>query len=103
MGSDIGDASATKTAAWGMEKDAVAKQLNPTRVRIDHRQRSLESLWRPGTQATQPIDLDEDSSAIAPVNDSAERKDAFEEAQQLTSICELKAEAVLKAEEQVSK
>jgi DNA mismatch repair protein MLH1 len=101
LDSEMGNASVAKTAAWGMEKEAPRQDLNPTRVRIDHRQRSLESLWRVGS--TQSIPIENETQESVPSGGNNQNLDAFEEAQQLTSICELKAEAVLKAEDKLSK
>merc|ERR1740130_425308 len=111
--SEMAGASAATTAGWAMEKEVTELKVQaPTRVRIDHRQRSLESLWREqgsgSTQALPPIKMESSESAensvvVAPLEDSAERCEAFEEAQQLTSLCEPKADAVLKTEEKLSK
>jgi len=92
-----GGTMSTTTSAWGMEKEPVAPVQNPTRVRIDHRQRSLESVFRASSTQSLPIE------ANADVVVAQEEREAFEEAQQLTTICELKADAVLRAEEKLSK
>lgn len=102
--SEMASATLAPTTAWGMEKDKVRIDAVPTRVRIDHRQRSLESVLR--AQSTQSLVAAEtETSTPAPVEDKEndERREAFEEAQQLTTICELKSEAVLRAQEKLSK
>lgn len=96
-----GGISAGNSAAWRMEQDVVAAAPKVTRVRIDHRQRSLESLFRAGSGSTQSLPVE--GSVPAPSDTSEQRREAFDEAQQLTSICELKADAVLKADEKLSK
>lgn len=99
--------SAAQPATAGAGKDAKAKAVpNPHRVRIDHRQRSLQSMWRDSSSQSL-VALEEEEAARSLLgasfgqaeamevdNGSAEaRKAAFEEAQELTSICELKEEA----------
>lgn len=103
-------------------------ELNPLRVRTDHRQLSLESVWR-DTQASQPTATPAGPAAsptAAPVaggavispskvanagiaaddldmEDAAERRDCFEEAQALTSVAELRAAAMATEDAQLSK
>mmetsp|Transcript_21822 Transcript_21822/g.40654 ORF Transcript_21822/g.40654 Transcript_21822/m.40654 type:complete len:795 (+) Transcript_21822:35-2419(+) len=91
---------ASASASAGKEArakpEAKAKPVpNPTRVRIDHRQQSLQSLWR-HSQSSQSLVLAEadEAEAMEVDNGLAEaRRAAFEEAQELTSLCELKEEA----------
>mmetsp|Transcript_13521 Transcript_13521/g.29678 ORF Transcript_13521/g.29678 Transcript_13521/m.29678 type:complete len:771 (-) Transcript_13521:98-2410(-) len=70
-------------------------ELNPTRVRTDHRQRSLDSVWRAGSQV-EPRDSE------SPDVEKPEKRRSFEEAQQLTSIVELKASVALASDAKLS-
>jgi DNA mismatch repair protein MLH1 len=72
----------------------------PTRVRLDHRQRSLDTLWRPGS--TQSLPAESESAEVVPMEDADERRAAFEEAQQLDSICQMKAETAMKSSDKLS-
>lgn len=98
--------------------------LNPTRIRTDHRQRSLESVWRGSTEslgeALESPPLQDAAAAdpqapagsppgvvaaaaagappgrgARPAEDEETRRAAFRDAQQLTSIAELRANAQL--------
>jgi DNA mismatch repair protein MLH1 len=103
----LGDSAMGSTPQWGMEKEGRAPEPKPTRVRIDHKQQSLESLWREGgtglKQESQSVPMETDSAAPLPIGDGEQRNEAFDEAQQLSSICELKADAVLRADDKLSK
>lgn len=85
-------------------------ELNPLRVRTDHRQRSLESVWR-DSQSSQSLPSGDvggaagsgAGGAMEVDEDEAERREAFDEAQHLSSVCELKAAAALVADAQLSK
>lgn len=122
---------------------AKAEALNPTRVRTDFRQRSLQSLWR-DSQATQASARTSSTGSATPIADAAsagdavargaeacegaageyagdvegggrelptseevrqdaERQAAFDEAQQLTSISELKRKCANSADATLSK
>eukprot|EP00931_Biecheleriopsis_adriatica_P002295 TRINITY_DN10302_c0_g1_i1.p1 TRINITY_DN10302_c0_g1~~TRINITY_DN10302_c0_g1_i1.p1 ORF type:complete len:779 (+),score=205.27 TRINITY_DN10302_c0_g1_i1:33-2339(+) len=101
-------------------ESAAAPVLNPVRVRTDHRQKSLESMFRTSqasqaasqaTQAASPPSEDSPESAtqVTPAEPgvqqeaSPERRAAFEEAQQLTSIEELREAAKLAGDDKLSK
>lgn len=102
--SEMRGSTAASTAAWSMEQEGPARsEPKPARIRIDHRQLSLQSLWRADSGLSQPLPIGSDSAAPAPAEDTEQRRESFEEAQQLTALCELKADAVLRAEDKLSK
>jgi len=80
-----------------------APAAKPTRVRLDHQQKSLSSLWRKPSAASQSLPLENESAIPAPIEDNEALDAAFAEAQQLSSIHELKSEAALRADEKLSK
>lgn len=99
-------------------------ELNPLRVRTDHRQLPLTSVWR-DSQATQPLApaaeaagpealeddelMDEAPSASQPVAANTEdteisgRQEVFAEAQSLSSVAELRAEVAKQEDSKLSK
>lgn len=62
--------------------------LNPVRVRTDHRQQSLDTVWR-SSQLSQPLPTSTGSETLD-VEEQDAVKQKFDEAQQLDSIHELK-------------
>ncbi|CAE6931966.1 Mlh1 [Symbiodinium sp. CCMP2592] len=116
--------AATRASA-GLDKPEPPAVLNPVRVRTDHRQMSLQSMFleshsqaAQATQASQAgpasqLQLVADPPASAPSSAlsqalvqsgqmSEERRAAFEEAQQLTSIEELRISAAVAGDTELS-
>ena len=116
--------AATRASA-GLDKPEAPAVLNPVRVRTDHRQMSLQSMFleshsqaAQATQASQAaqasqLQLVADPPASAPSSAlsqalvqsgqmSEERRAAFEEAQQLTSIEELRISAAVAGDNELS-
>ncbi|CAK9041056.1 unnamed protein product [Durusdinium trenchii] len=89
------------------DKDKVERRQvpNPTRVRTDHRQMSLETIFRE-SQASQGMQIG--AGADAPTTQAgfevvdSDRMAAFEEAQQLTSVEELRKAVDLACDEKFS-
>lgn len=99
------DTSSSPAVNSATGKEAKAKPVpNPSRVRIDHRQRSLQSLWREqSSQSIVPAETDQAEEMDVDAGLVEERKAAFEEAQELTSLCELKEEASRASDVKLSK
>lgn len=78
--------------------------LNPQRVRTDHRQQSLDLVWRSSQLSQTPagqVEVNSHAKSMD-VDQDERRKESFEEAQQLTSICALKAAYSLAADTELS-
>jgi len=103
-----GDGPASDSKAAGADASRAEPkrvELNPTRVRTDHLQRSLDSVWRaPQSQASSAQIVEAESEEQpAGAEEHPRRLMAFAEAQKLTSVCELKAAVAMASDPDLTK